>query len=349
MQDEKEKQEPSIVPSYQLSKDNYRMILPYEPSAARGVIVSQVQNRLDIDEMEEGLRRHSKEYFDTEEYYFREGQFLTSDIVLDIIDELNPKKQADSDKKNTKEKVKYNRENPRYLSHILEQNFLLKKDDEKTVETAGISIGIALKSVYAFQTEIGGPYYYEKIPQKEMLQQGYKIAQNVLKRLRAMDGLTDIPIMIALYREEEQGSPVPGNFLAKTYVEGGQDKVADWEKIKEENILFPSSQASKKYVEDAEIVQGFANKIAEYFPNYVGLIGKGFYINGEMKRLTIDVPIEFYGKGEVLGFTQYAYGVVKDVFPDRYDLEINIKSSDRLESMIYRNAGEKEPVTHIMH
>ncbi|MDY0395640.1 CamS family sex pheromone protein [Virgibacillus halophilus] len=58
-----QKKETSIVPSYQLSKENYRMILPYKPSKARGVIVGQLANRMDIDEVEEGLRRHSKEFF----------------------------------------------------------------------------------------------------------------------------------------------------------------------------------------------------------------------------------------------------------------------------------------------
>ena len=53
VQDDAE-QKTSIVPSYQLSGENYRMILPYKTSAARGAIVNQIANRVDIDEMEEG-------------------------------------------------------------------------------------------------------------------------------------------------------------------------------------------------------------------------------------------------------------------------------------------------------
>src|SRR5699024_4215716 len=57
---ESTKDDTSLVPSQRLSKKNYQIPIPYRTSAARGVIVKQLGNRLDIDEMEEGLRRHSK-------------------------------------------------------------------------------------------------------------------------------------------------------------------------------------------------------------------------------------------------------------------------------------------------
>src|SRR5690625_4876384 len=47
---ETSEQEVSIVPSYQLSNDNYKMLLPFRPSEARGVVVNQLRNRLDIEE-----------------------------------------------------------------------------------------------------------------------------------------------------------------------------------------------------------------------------------------------------------------------------------------------------------
>src|SRR5690625_7770614 len=79
-EDEAKKQTPSIVPSYKLSKDNYKTILPFRPSKARGVITNQVANRLDIVEVEEWLIRHSKEVFDTEDYYFEVGHDLTESM-----------------------------------------------------------------------------------------------------------------------------------------------------------------------------------------------------------------------------------------------------------------------------
>ncbi|WP_047979588.1 CamS family sex pheromone protein [Ornithinibacillus contaminans] len=331
--------QPSIVPTYKLSDEDYRVILPYRTSEARGVITNQLANRLDIDEMEEGLMRHSKEYFDPNKVYFEEGQYLTDETVYTWIDELNPVVEKGSE-------VEEYRENPRYLSHILEQNFL-KRNDDNTVDLVGLSIGLALKSQYRFQTEVGGPYFYEDIKQADMLKKGQEIAQKVLERIRGMEGLADVPVMFAIYREEEVGSAVPGNFVAKTYVQDGDLSIDEWEAVKEDYILFPSSEAEKKYFDDAQIVKTFGIDIAEFFPNYVGYIGEGFYVNEELQKLTIEVPIEFKGKGEVIGFSQYTYGLVKDKFPNKYDIEIKISSSDKLEGLIYRESGEENPTVHI--
>lgn len=331
----------SIIPNYSLSEDQYKILLPYRPSLARGAITNQITNRVDIDELEEGLRRHSTEVFDPDKYVFEEGQHLKTDFIYSLIDSLNPKIK---DSGNQDE----HRNNPRVFSHILEQNFL-RKNDNNSVELVGVSIGISLKSVYRFQTEIGGPYYYEKIPQKEMLAEGKKIADEVLKEIRQLDGLQDIPIMIALFREEEQSSPVAGNFVAKTFVDKDENAIGKWENIDEEHILFPSTKANEKYYEDFQKVKLFSEKIAEYFPNYVGVVGEGFYIEKNLTKLSIEVPIEFYGKGEVIGFTQYTYGLVKEIFQTYYDVEVTVTSSAGTESLIYRKAGTDDPKVHIFH
>jgi protein involved in sex pheromone biosynthesis len=337
--EEEQTGQPSIVPTYKLSDEDYRVILPYRTSEARGVITNQMFNRLDIDEMEQGLMRHSKEYFDPSKYYFEEGQYLDSETVYNWITELNPKVKKGSD-------VKVYRKNPRYLSHILEQNYL-KRTENNTVELVGVSIGIALKSQYRFQTEVGGPYYYESIPKDKMMAKGEEIAQEILQRVRNIEGLEKVPIMFALYREEESGSAVPGNFVAKTYVKASDMSIDGWDDVKEDFILFPSSEAEDKYFDDAQIVNTFGVEISEFFPNYVGYIGEGFYVNEELQKLKIEVPIEFNGKAEILGFAQYTYGLVKDKFPNKYDIEIKISSSQKLEGYIYRKAGKENPTVHI--
>src|SRR5690625_4094046 len=258
VKDNEQQEETSIVPSNQLSKDNYRVVLPYRVSAARGVITNQLANRLDIDEMEEGLTRLAKDYYSPDDYYFEEGQYLSESTVYGWLGrtltkkelEKEVKKEVDKRKKNEmnydEEQIKKNlqqglnpsisddedkkahKENPKYLSHILEHNFLVKNDDD-TVSLNGISIGLAMKSVYRYQTEEGGPYYYEDISKKQMLKKGYELADTIVERMRGMEGLEDIPIMVAIYREAEQSSPIPGNFVARGFVDSDSDSVKKWE------------------------------------------------------------------------------------------------------------------------
>lgn len=381
--EEEADQELSIVPSYRLASDNYKIILPYRTSEARGVITNQVFNRLDIDELEEGLQHHSKEYFDPEKYYFEEGQYLKEDMVYDwlgrapsedeleeMVEErvrqlerdgrtvdkdqireelqtgLNPPIE-DMEALDEEERINEHRENPRYISHILEQNFLERKEDN-TVELVGVSIGVALKSVYQFQTEIGGASHYKEISEREMLEEGKKAAEKILDRVREIEALQDVPIMIALYREAEQSSPVPGNFVVKTLVEEGTG-IEKWEEIDENYVLFPSEESRENYFDDDQLIQNFSNDIVEYFPNYVGVVGEGFYVEDELKKLTLDIPLQFYGKSEVIGFTQYVYGLLQEMFPNHYDLEVKINSSNRMESFMYRSAGEEDLEVHIFH
>jgi len=344
--DEQNDTDKSIVPSYQLSDESYKMLLPFRPSKARGVITEQMGNRLDINEVEEGLRRHSTSVFSPDDYYFEEGQYITTQMLMEeeegIIDAHNPDRDSRYQSEEEAE------ENTRFFSHVIEQNYLEKKSDN-SVELKGVSLGIALKSVYRFQTEEGGPYYYQDIPFEDIQEQGTEVAQSLLEQLRQIEGLEDVDIMIALYREAEYSSPVPGHFFAKTTVEGSDMKIKDWEEINENHVLFPSEQGKEDYPEENDLLIEFGEEIDTYFPNYVGYIGEGFYENNELKKMKIEIPIEFYGESEVIGFTQYLYSLVEKMFPNNYDVEIKIQSEERMESFISKEAGSDEPVIHIFH
>ncbi|WP_163581709.1 CamS family sex pheromone protein [Gracilibacillus saliphilus] len=353
--DDESLEETAIVPKYNL-EDNYRVLIDSNLSQARGVITNQVANRLDIDELEEGLRRHSMEVYDPDTYYFQEGQYLTDNILyqwLDRYDEednpqgLNP--EAD-ESKDDDELIEEEKDNPKYLSHILEQNYLRKTEDD-SVELAGISIGIAMKSVYRFRTQFDdgtySPYYEEEISESEMRSEAEEIADEVVQRIRQMEGLGNVPIMLTIFREESQNSLVPGNFLAKANVAGDSSSVDDWQELNEENVLFPSNYGENTYPDVWATLVDFESDIASYFPNYVSVIGKGFFQNGELRKLTVEIPVSFYGKAELIGFTQYAYGLVLSGFPSDYQLEVNITSGDKQEALIVRKAGEEEGFVHV--
>src|SRR5699024_12368471 len=185
---------------------------------------------------------------------------------------------------------KEHKNNPRVFSHILEQNFLERKGDR--VELVGVSIGISLKSVYRYQTEIGGPYYYEDIPMREMIEEGERIAQAVLEEIRQIEDLESVPIMFALFREAEQSSTVPGNFVQKTVVKENEAKIGKWERINEEYIMFPSIEAKDKYPNDYQKVKAFSENINDYFANYVVVVVTGYYLDDDFVKLTIDVLME---------------------------------------------------------
>lgn len=348
VQETEETTEQAIIPKYQISDDYYQTILPFKEGKARGLVNYTVYNRLDINELELGLMRIAQEHFDSNNFYFQEGQYITAEMVEDWVgrqsesnvEGMNPPL---NEKTATTEEF---RKNPKYLSHVMEHNYL-KKNSENKVELGGVVIGLALKSVYNFNEPTMGYPREETITQAEVEKQGKAMAVQVLQRLHSIKELEGIPIVIALYQEKPRDSVVPGNFFAKTYISGNSNSISKWESINEKYVLFPSQDGKDSYYDDYTRMLNFKSDIEQYFPNYVGVVGRGYYIDDQLQEMTIEIPIQFYGKAEIIGFTEYITGLMLDHFPPYISVQVYITSIDGQEALIRWDGGEKEPFVHI--
>ncbi|MCM3585410.1 CamS family sex pheromone protein [Mesobacillus maritimus] len=358
---EEETNEKAIIPKYKISEDYYRTFMPFEPGEARGLVVNNLNTRYDIYEFETGLMRIAKNTFDTNKYVFREGQYLDSSTVISW---LNRKYTKDQLKERDMEEAenlglnpvdpgggdidKRNEENPIYLAHILEHNYLEAVDGkEGTYKLGGVVIGLAMNSVHYYQKEAYGATYETKISHSELEQKGKEIAQEVVNRLRKMDELKNVPITIALFEQKTKSSIVPGNFFAFAEVGKGSSKINGWEKVNEGYVLFPSNTAENDHREDMTWFQNFKQDVEEYFPNFNGVVGTGFYLDDQLQSLSIDIPIQFYGKSEAIGFTQYVTGLVMEHFPGYVAVEVNVSSVYGQEALIVKNPNQDEPFVHV--
>ncbi|MCU9614308.1 CamS family sex pheromone protein [Caldibacillus lycopersici] len=340
--------EKAIVPKYQISDSYYRTLTPFEPSGSRGTVVSNLNTRFDSDEMEEGLLRLSQNSFSTETYIFQEGQYLDKETVTEWLKRktddadslgLNPKLEADTQEGHE--------QNPIYLASILEHNYLVKSDDN-TVKLGGISIGLALNSVYSYSIydEKGNRTNYEyKISDKKLLEQGKKIAEQVISRLRNIEGLEEIPITIGLFKGKAETSVLPGNYVAYSTATKGTS--LEWNDVKEKYVLFPSSEASKNYIDDWNKFDLFQNDVSDYFPNYNGIVGTAFYVNDELNKLSVEINMQFYGKSEVIGFSQYIAGLIVNYFEEHWVVEVKVMSANGQEALILKEPDMDEPFVHI--
>ncbi|MFJ9386639.1 CamS family sex pheromone protein [Peribacillus sp. NPDC101481] len=359
VQDSKDKKESAIIPKYKISEEYYQTILPFEPSKARGLVVSNLNTRYDIEEFENGLMRLAQTQFDPEDYLFQEGQMLDSSTISSWLNRKYTDSQLKEKKKKASENLglnpvdpgkgdidKRNEENPIYLAHILEHNYLVKTKDN-SVSLGGVVIGLALNSVHYYQKEEFGATYENKIDSNKLKQEGEKIAAEVLKRLRKMDKLKNVPITIALFEQNEKSSVVPGNFISYTNIDKNSDNIGKWTNLDEEYFLFPSAGAEKKYRDDVNTFTNFKEDVEEYFPNFNGVIGRAFYMDDQLQSLNIDIPIQFYGNSEAIGFTQYVAGLVMERFPNYIAVQVSITSVNGPEALIVREANQDEPTVHI--
>ena len=361
VQKQKDSEEKAIIPKYKISDDYYRTILPFKASEARGLVVNNLNSRYDLVEFETGLMRVAQNTFDPEKYLFQEGQYVKKEkIALWLNRQFTPEQLKDQKLEESEniglnplddgngDIAERNQKNPIYLAHILEHDYLIKGDNEK-VSLGGIVIGLALNSVHYYQKVQYGATFETKIPHDVLEREGEKIADEVIKRLRKIDGLNEVPITIALFEQKAKTSVVPGNFFAFANVNKGSSDLGDWKGIDEKYMLFPSTEATEQHRDDATSFSNFKQDVEEYFPNFNGVIGKAFYAGGHLQDLSIDIPIQFYGKTEGIGFTQFVTGKVMEHFPDYISVEVNVSSVNGPEALIVKEVDQKEPFVHIYH
>ncbi|WP_339148746.1 MULTISPECIES: CamS family sex pheromone protein [unclassified Sutcliffiella] len=349
---QQENTEQAIVPRYKISDDYYQTILPYKPGETRGQIAPRLNSRVDVEEMETGLMRLAQEVFPSDSYLYQEGQYIKRGTISEWLKRktgeeslgLNPPIARGEDV----DVEKANEASPIYLAHIQEQNYLIRRGEDQ-VELGGVSIGIALNSVHYFNLldkDGGFPREYP-IPNDELEAEGKKIAEEVIKRVRTMEGLENVPIIVGLYKQSPANSVVPGSFIAKANVASGNNTIGKWDSVNEEYHLFPHSKTTELFRDDAVRFENFKLDIDDYFPNHTGVIGKGYYIDGEIQQLAIEVNMEFNGKAELIGFTQYVTGLLVEHFPNYMNLQVSISSISGQEALIVRDAGAEKPFVHI--
>lgn len=360
-EEDAETNEKAIIPKYKISDDYYRTFMPFEPGEARGLVVNNLNTRYDIHEFETGLLRIAQNTFDTNKYVFKEGQYLDSSTVSAWLNRKFTDEQLKDRDMKAEDNVglnpvdpgsgdidKRNEENPIYLAHILEHNYLeAVGGKEDTYKLGGVVIGLAMNSIHYYQKEAYGATYETDISHAELEAEGKKIAQEVIKRLRNMDELKEVPITIALFEQKSRSSVVPGNFFAFAEVGKGSSEVGGWQEVKEKYVLFPSDSALQNHREDMTWFQNFKQDVEEYFPNFNGVVGKGFYLDDQLQTLSISIPIQFYGKSEAIGFTQYVTGLVMEHFPSYVAVEVNVSSVYGQEAVIVRNPNQDEPFVHV--
>ncbi|MEC1969099.1 CamS family sex pheromone protein [Bacillus cereus] len=361
--------EQSVVPKYAISDEYYKTTIPFDGGNARGLVVQGLNSRLDIDEFETGLMRIAKESFNTKDNFLKGGSALDTQVIQMLV----KRKRTDAEQKELEDKLKKdavkfpniglnpalgtgseslevkNKKNPIYISNILEHDYYVKKGDNSE-ERVGMVVGLAMNSVQYFNEEHGYPRE-AAIKDEKMLAEGKKMAQEILKVIHQKQPDTkNIPITFAIYRQAPKSSLVPGNFVSYANVEKGSETVEDWKQINEKYYLFPSEQAkTDNKREDLARVSNFKAKLSDYFQgDYTAVIGTGMYRDDELREMKLDIPVQFNGKAEIIGFTQYVAGLVMEYFPNYMKVQVTIKSVERPEAIIIREAKQDEPLVKIL-
>lgn len=338
-------EEPTIV-EVQLDTDYYRPVITeegtYEPSQNRG-ITTRLNSNINIKLFEDDLMRLSHEFFPTENHFFQEGQFLPGNLVTTWLQRqseeneegLNPESNESTD---PEERV------PNYLNSILEHNFYIQT--EEGLQLAGISIGLALNSVDYYSAVQSGPTLEQEIDSDELLEAGQQIADEVISRMREIEGLGEIPIMVGLYEQAPRDDLSGGVYVARGISENGAGSITNWNSVNEERLIFPRDGMQSA---EGNAFANFQSEVSNFFPNLSGITGRAHYVNEGLASLDIDIMTQFYGKGEMIAFTQYLNEAATTYLPDNLAIEIKVESLNGIEAFLERDSGAEEFNAHIFN
>lgn len=367
---EKEQQKESgsvkeIATDKNVQGDNYRTILPFKESQARGLLQDNMANSYNGEDFENGLLDLSKSVFPTDDYLYQDGQYLDKDVINAFLnpkytkDEVNKMDESDRKEKKANENLGLNpshkgetdpekiaEQSPAYLSNILEQDFYAS-GDTKGKKIKGMTIGLAMNSTYYYQKEKDGETYSKDLDDKEIEKQGKQMAEELLSRIRENKDLKEIPIHFAIYKQSGENSIVPGEFIAGTTVEDGKTRINDWKDINQKTALLPSEEAGELDENLNSDFKQFNDNLQTYFNNFTQAVGTVKFDNKKAKQLSVDLPIDYYGKAETIGITQYVTEQADKYFDGIDEYEIHIKDGNNPKALISKTKDDKEPQVHI--
>lgn len=339
----------SVIVETLIDSDYYRPVITedgtYEPSLSRG-ITRELNSNVNIKTFEEDLMRLSQRYFSTENHFFQEGQFIPAgtvnswlqrsrELTEEEIEEgeenlgLNPEDNGSTDSETR---------NPNYLSSVLEQDYYIQTEDG--LQLAGVSVGLALNSVDYYDNG----NQQQEISRDKLLQEGKRIADEIVIRMREIEGLENTPIMVGLYEQSARDDFAGGTYVSEGLSEAGATSVSGWEPINEDRLVFP--------IEGMESAEGnqfanFKSEVENFFPNLSGVTGTAHYVDDSLTSLQIDIVTQFYGKGEIIAFTQYLNQAANSYLSENLPIEIKVESLNGVEAFLKRESGETEFVTHV--
>lgn len=173
------------------------------------------------------------------------------------------------------------------------------------------------------------------------------MAEEILSRLRVRDDLKNIPINFGIFIQSGEGDIKPGKFVSYASSEGGKRNVKSWEKMNQKYVTIPSNDAADLDENLNSNFEQFNQDLQKYFPNFTQSVGTGKFDDDKLTELEIKVPLDYYGKAEVIGVTQYVADLSQKYFKGIDDLEISIVDGEEPQALITKTKDDDEPQIHI--
>lgn len=317
--------------------ESYSVLLPFESNILRYAHTSS--NYIEIGQ---GLYSYSLNYFSSNSVIVKEGDIIDSynttdypsyrPLVLLRESASNPYGLNPSSSTNVPIGNGQTIQGPMIVRDLYEINFVSKEDSSKLV---GISFALVVQEKV---TDLDGTSY--TIAAEELYNYATTAGRKLENYLRSLPEVGDVPILIMIYNSSSSDSSLPGTFIAQGYFNG---RSGQFEKVNERWVLFPTTEALSLDSATYSQFEGFSSSIKDFLPENIGIVGKGYYVNNEIKKLLITINVQGKTYTEIYALTEYVVQLAKD-FSLETELIIEITSFSDTISVITKEANSDKIV-----
>ena len=305
--------------SIKYTDDYYKIYKPYKKGVGNNYILNSNVVDFDVQTIEKDLIQISTNAFDTEKYYYQEGQYLTKKTLKKLLSvkELNKYDKKEIDGKKVE---------PEIIAAIYEKNFLNKNGEIK-----GVSLGLVLNRYHAYDSNNN----YVTMDKDDVVEFGKTKGLELVKYMREEYNLENIPILVALYLEASPESNIGGNYLYYGVTDNNEMK---YKYINQKSYYMNHSKVKDMDSESYNNFKKFEEKIRDY-DNSIYISGIGYFNGNDIYKLDIKVSKNYYSYGDLLYINQllsdYSIKYFKDI-----NVMIEVKAINEIKSYIVKEPGK---------
>ena len=297
----------------EINYDNtyYQVASPYKESVGSYSVKSY-----DKEEVESMLMKLSTEYFKTNNSFYQEGQYLTSEEIKQLVTDYNNIEEIKIDDVTIK---------PSYITTIYEQDYLATNNVLK-----GISLAIVVDNKQYYDNN------YKIVDEKIVLDYALSKVTDLLNYVRSKEELKKIDIVIGIYLEEDY----KGNFKYLGYTSN--------EKIKMEYVNYNYQLLESNYVmtndnKTYNTILAIKNSLSDY---NLYINSYGLYQDKVLNEVSIVLNKSYFNKAEILDISKILTTNLNNF--SNIDIKVYFKSNNITKAFINKSRNATKIETYIL-
>ncbi len=310
--------------------DSYYKIIETDGSQLREDFYLSYGASNDFQTVGRGLQILSSDYFSVSGHYMSEGQYLT----LDLMNQMLSRKSEYCIQPPAGTTIE-NVVDPTMVQTIQEQDYYVRNGNSYTLK--GVSFALVIEPRDKANRALTTSMSKSSIESygKEVISKFY----NVIQKAEEFEKIKDLPILICVYRATDKvSSTTDGNFILKSYCQGSVGEII---KVNHEVVLFTSSRAEeidKTTYADFNVIKASLKDAAI---EAAGLVGEARYVDGEIQSMLIQAHLNVKTSTELMFLTSWIADGIDSKFTYDFDVKVLVSSQDELQAIIIKEKGQK--------